>query len=367
VVPQETPLKCNYCCQAFSRLDNFKRHESGCKERQCVVRHLEVQLEIPIEVDIHSKQCRFCKKEFTQKCNCTRHMITCKMKMKMKYLSYLEDKLKEQNKENMKGVTTSITNNNSTNTNCNNVTNNIINVKGIGEEDLSYLTVKVIKALSNEFKSDQEFIAKTLAHIHANWDHPENHNIIYSNYSSNKALVKYDNEFKYTNINIVLRQTVENMLDNVALSVDFDKLPRSVKQRLEVVAEDDELDQEKRVEKFTNKPNAIEYLESTGKHKKLLNLLEKENLTNSLKSGTKMTIFAPTDNALSNVKIADKKTFLLQHVLQYSQSPPPNYRKMKTYKTLSGEKVDSEKLIPQIEKGMKTSSGIVFSIHFFIS
>ena len=237
-LPQETSLKCDYCCQEFSRLDSLKRHETGCKERQCVVRHLEVQLGIPIEIDIHSKQCRFCKKEFSQKCNCTRHKNTCKMKMK--YLTYLEDKLKEHNKENMKGVT-SITNN--TNTNCNNVTNNIINVKGIGEEDLSYLTVKVIKALSNEFKSDQEFIAKTLAHIHANGDHPENHNIIYSNYSSNKALVKYDNEFKYTNINIVLRQAVENMLDNVALSVDFDKLPMSVKQRLEVVAEDDELDQ----------------------------------------------------------------------------------------------------------------------------
>lgn len=126
-------------------------------------------------------------------------------------------------------------------------------------------------------------------------------------------------------------------------------------------------EKKKKVEKFTDKPNAIEYLESTGKHKKLLNLLEKEKLTNSLKSGTKMTIFAPTDNALSNVKIADKKTFLLQHVLQYSQSPPPNYKKMKTYKTLSGEKVNSEKLIPQIEKGVKTSSGLVVSVNFFIS
>ena len=159
--------------------------------------------------------------------------------MKMEYLSYLEDKLKEQNKQNGKGVTL-ITNN--SNNNSNNVTN-IINVNGIGEEDLSYLTVKVIKALSKEFKSDQEFMAKTLAHIHANGDHPENHNIVYSNYRSNSALVKYNNEFKYTNINIVLRKAVENMLDNVVLSVDYDKLPRYIKERLEAVAEDDALDQ----------------------------------------------------------------------------------------------------------------------------
>lgn len=123
----------------------------------------------------------------------------------------------------------------------------------------------------------------------------------------------------------------------------------------------------KKVEKFSDKQDVIEFLESTGKHKKLLKMLERNNLINALKSGRKMTIFAPTDTSLAKAKISDQKTFLLQHILQYSQSPPPNFRKMKTYKTLSGEKVDSEKLIPQIENGIKTQSGLVVSINFFIS
>ena len=88
--PQETSLKCEYCCELFSRSDNLKRHE--CKERNCHIRNLEIQLKMDIEIDIHSKQCRFCKKEFSQKCNCTRHINTCKKKLE--YLSYLENKMK---------------------------------------------------------------------------------------------------------------------------------------------------------------------------------------------------------------------------------------------------------------------------------
>lgn len=124
----------------------------------------------------------------------------------------------------------------------------------------------------------------------------------------------------------------------------------------------------KAVEKFVTKPNAIEHLKSTGKHNTLVKMLEKENLSNALSSGTKMTIFAPTDNALSKLSnVQDKKKLLLHHVLQYSQSPPPNWRNMKTYKTLAGEKVETNKLIPAIEKGVKTTSGTVVSINFVIS
>ena len=221
-------------------MDNLKRHEPGCKERQCAVRHLEVQLGIEIEVDIHSKQCRFCKKEFTQKCHCTRHKNTCKKKMK--YLSYLEDKLKEQNKENMKDERSVINNTNNNTYNDNRTIN--ININSLGNENMNYITVNSLKQLWKNVKSDEEGLAETIKLIHGNRDHPENHNIIYTNLRSNTALVKVNDMFEYKNINEVLKDVSANTLDLIVLNSDYDSLHKAIKERYEKVCEDDEMNKQ---------------------------------------------------------------------------------------------------------------------------
>ena len=163
---------------------------------------------------------------------------------KDEYKQKLENELLQN--EVKSNVTNNINTNNTNNTNCNNTNitnNNIINVNSIGEEDLSYMTCAVIKKILKGVSSGEEFIAKTLAYIHANEDHPENHNIIFSNYRSNSALVKSEDKFEFKNINTVLKEATCNWLDKVCIDDDYDKLPKRIKQKYESVCEDDELDQ----------------------------------------------------------------------------------------------------------------------------
>jgi hypothetical protein len=116
-------------------------------------------------------------------------------------------------------------------------------VNSIGKEDLSYMTCEVIKKILRDVKSPQEFVVKTLAYIHAHEDHPENHNIIYSNYRSNSALVKCDDKFEFKNINSVIKDATSNWLNKVCLDEDFDALPHKIKQTYEDSCEDDDLEQ----------------------------------------------------------------------------------------------------------------------------
>ena len=249
--PQETSLKCEYCCQQFSRIDNLKRHE--CKERNCYIRNLEIKLKMDVNIDIHSKTCRFCNKEFSQKCNCTRHSIICKKKKE--YLSMLENKLKEQY-QNMKGQTINSNNSNNNNTNCNNVTNNIINVNSLGNENMKYITTKMLKQLWSNVKSNEEGVAKTIKMIHASKDHPENHNIIYTNMRSNVALVKIDNEFEYKNINEIFKDVSVNTLDAIILSTEYDDLSKFIKKKYEEVCEDEEMNREASIQAKTELYNS---------------------------------------------------------------------------------------------------------------
>ena len=233
IFPQETPIKCEYCCEKISRLDNLKRHEKNCKERNCQIRNLEIKMGMQVEIDIHSKICRYCQKEFSQKCHHTRHVRVCKAKNE--YLKTLEMKYAEKLNECGKTI----------NNNCNNNTMNIMNntyvVNSLGNENISYITCEVIKGLLKDCSSNEEFMAKTLAYVHAHEEHPENHNIVYSNLRSNAALVKYKDKFEYKNIDVVLKRATSNWLDHIGFSDEYDKLSKGIKKKYEEVCEDDEL------------------------------------------------------------------------------------------------------------------------------
>ena len=226
-------LRCEYCCQISSRLDNFKRHI--CKQKADDVRYLEIELDLKIDIDIHSKQCRFCFKDFSHKGHCTRHLTTCKAKQE--YKEMLEAKLQELQPK----VTKSITNNNTTNNNTTNnntinntqINNNTINnlnmiVNPIGKENLDYITTKTIKKLRDTYTSNDVFVAKMIELIHANEDHPENQNIKYTNLRSNTAKVKYKDTFEFENVDTAVNKIVRNFADSIAFNEEYDRVPSKV-------------------------------------------------------------------------------------------------------------------------------------------
>ena len=229
---------CKFCMKIFTRTTNCKKHTELCKYQYDTIRLLEIRCNLELEV-LPTNVCRYCTKSFSEGYHATRHMKICPHKDE--YKQKLENQLLQNE------VKSNITNNiNTNNTNCNNTNitnNNIINVNSIGEEDLSYLTCAVIKKILKGVSSGEEFIAKTLAYIHAHEDHPENHNIIFSNYRSNSALVKSEDKFEFKNINTVLKEATCNWLDKVCIDDDYDELPKRIKQKYESICEDDELDQ----------------------------------------------------------------------------------------------------------------------------
>jgi len=82
-------LKCMYCQETYSRIDNLKRHiESRCREKNDIVRKLEIKLDIKVEIKKDTK-CRFCNKEYTQKSSLGRHLKKCKKKQE--YQTRLEN------------------------------------------------------------------------------------------------------------------------------------------------------------------------------------------------------------------------------------------------------------------------------------
>jgi hypothetical protein len=245
VKTQNDSLRCKYCQETYSRKDVLQRHQETCKEKNDVVRILEQKLDIKVELK-KDNVCRFCHKEFCSKSNTTRHLNTCKKKQE--YRKELERKDKENRKKTLKNRRTShkTINNNINNTinNVDNSVNNTININCIGKENMKYVTTKMLKQLWKSAKSNEEGVAKTIKAIHAHKDHPENHNIIYTNTRSNVALVKINEDFEYKNINEILKDVSTNTLDAIIFSSEYDDLSRFIKEKYESVCEDDEMNKQ---------------------------------------------------------------------------------------------------------------------------
>jgi hypothetical protein len=246
-VPLKNTYECRYCLETFTRKDNLDRHtETSCKEKNDVVRFLELKLDIKVEIR-KDKVCRFCEKEYTRKYSLTRHLNTCKKKQE--YRKELERKDKEKKHVRKERTTHQTTNNNTINNNIKtqnngNTVNNTININCIGKENMKYITSDMLKQLWDKSKTNEEAVAKTIKAIHAHKDHPENHNIIYTNTRSNVALVKINEDFEYKNINEILKDISANTLDAIILTTDYDNLSMKIKKKYESVCEDDEMNKQ---------------------------------------------------------------------------------------------------------------------------
>jgi hypothetical protein len=235
-------FQCHICSKLFSTQSNCNKHMHKCKYTEDDICNLEKQVNGKARY-VKPNECRYCERTFSNTYGATKHMKICKAKAE--YKAELEAKLLAKN------VSNNITNNNINNINninntTNNTTNNInninITVNPIGRENVAYMTCAVIKDIMRKSRSNEAFIANTLAYIHAHDEHPENHNIIVSNHRSNMALVKRKDKYEYENINTVMQETSNSWLDKVCIEDDFDEVPLSIKQKYESVCENDELD-----------------------------------------------------------------------------------------------------------------------------
>ena len=239
ISPQIT--QCKYCLKTLS-YSSLNRHIKTCKEKNDDIRCLEIQLNKKVE-PYTKKNCRFCSYISSQATHVSRHNENCKARKA--YKLSLENQYNAQQVDRAKQHMTHITNDHSiNNNNINTINNNNINitVNPIGRENVAYMTCAVIKDIMRKSRTNEAFIANTLAYIHAHDEHPENHNIIVSNHRSNMALVKRDDKYEYENINTVMQETSNSWLDKVCIEDDFDEVPLSIKQKYESVCENDELD-----------------------------------------------------------------------------------------------------------------------------
>ena len=136
-VPSDFKHKCTYCEKQFLSKSNYNQHIKICKEKEDVIRSLEIQLDIPYTKSITHNSCRFCKKEFSKQSHCTRHLKICKAKQE--YRESLEEKLELELKEKAKTNQTNVTNNHQT---INNIMLNVSaeTLRKFGEENTDHIS-----------------------------------------------------------------------------------------------------------------------------------------------------------------------------------------------------------------------------------
>ena len=148
--------------------------------------------------------CDYCNKVFNRNWHKTRHLKICKKKNKSNILTLNENKEIQNIKKELeelkqsKNITNNTNNtNNNTNTNTINNNNTINNTQNIiinnyGEENIKYLKSKDFKYLLSNVS---DAIPKLIKYIHFNDEHPENHNIKYTNKDGSYFEIMKDNKW----------------------------------------------------------------------------------------------------------------------------------------------------------------------------
>ena len=130
-----------------------------------------------------TRECKYCKKNFTRKSGLTKHLNICKVKKDAEILVINQNE--EMNKmkkeiEELKKLNIHTQNNITTNNNNINNSKNII-INNYGNEDLKHLRSKDFANLLNGIYSA---VPKLIEKIHFDPEHPENQNIKYTNQKS---------------------------------------------------------------------------------------------------------------------------------------------------------------------------------------
>ena len=216
-VEVEKEYKCKYCIKPYSDMKAKTRHEKICKYKDDYVRNLEIELDIELDIKYSNTTCRFCDKSMRVD-TLIRHESTCKAKEIYKEKLIKMVKVKTQNQ----GGNTIINNNNTT-------INNYIMMRPLGKENLEYVTVEFVLNIMDKLRmgtrnigyyTDNDknaFAAALVKEIHANPEHPENHNFCIPSLKGSSAIIYNENQ----EFEVVHRKIPENIaLKTISTVVD---------------------------------------------------------------------------------------------------------------------------------------------------
>ena len=192
-LPPNGSFSCKYCFECFSRKDKLKTHNSSCREKEDIVRYLEMELDLEPPKAEHKNQCRFCNKCFSHKTNHTRHLKTCHHKQE--YKLSLEHKMKNRN--------SSVVNNT-----VNNQINVNISLNQFGNETTEHISNSYLRKIISNLELSLPKVVSTVAkQIYCNNKVPENHTLQITNLRSQWAKISNGNNYEL--------QTIQESVDGV--------------------------------------------------------------------------------------------------------------------------------------------------------
>ena len=178
---KDKPFYCKDCYCGFNKLHHYNFHLDSNKHKNRISKE-----------NINFHICSICQKNFSHSSSLYRHRAKCK-KMEVNETSNV-DILQKENEELRKEIELlkKNQNNNTTNIQTQNIqTQNIINIKCFGNENMEYITDKVIlQCIGKVYGS----IPMIIERIHFDPEHPENHNIKIPNKKLPHANVMTENE-----------------------------------------------------------------------------------------------------------------------------------------------------------------------------
>jgi len=192
----DKPFYCNNCYCGFERIKHYNSHLESKKHKNRISKEAKLHL------------CSVCKKNFSHLSSLCRHRVKCKEIEIEDTKVDLETEIQELRKE-IELLKTE-KNYNTTNNikNQNNTTNNIININCFGNENMDYITDKVILHCMNKIYGS---IPLLIEKIHFDPEHPENHNIQIPNKKLPHA--KIMNNKREWQI-VQKKEAIDTMIDN---------------------------------------------------------------------------------------------------------------------------------------------------------
>jgi hypothetical protein len=201
---KDKPFYCKDCYCGFNQLHHYNYHLESKKHKNRISNK-----------DLYI--CSICKKHFLHSSSLYRHRVNCKEKV-IEIPKYLETEIQELHKKNLelskkidvleKKQNTNIqTQNIKTQNNIQKQTNNII-INCFGNENLDYITDKVILHCMNKIYGA---IPLLIEKIHFDPEHPENHNIQIPNKKLPHAkIMNNKREWQFVN----KKEAIDTMVDN---------------------------------------------------------------------------------------------------------------------------------------------------------
>ena len=217
-IEENNEHQCKYCLKMLKTRKYSEEHESKCKWKNDPIRGLEMKLGKVIDPMYFCKKCRYCETTYCRPTLLNDHVKKCEKKEEYKLKLENELMMKELEKTKAKeskpkSIHIHDVNNSDLIVGDNNTMVNVT-INAFGKEDMSHITQQVIEKLVYKhlkFKGDNEgFIAELMRLIHANPEHPENHNVLMQGKNKPLATIYTGDRFEQRSTTNVTQMMIEN-------------------------------------------------------------------------------------------------------------------------------------------------------------